>query len=106
MPYNVEHKLDAVLAVFLTRGAAEGVIIHRRMQTLVEVVHGEVMKEDVAVGAVVDSRVACGSDGGGGHISLFLALGFRNWGALGGIVGCFFSLQMLGNDSGLPVPIL
>lgn len=106
MPDNVEHKLDPVLAVLLTRGTSEGIVVHRRVQTLVKVVHGEVVKEDVAVRAVVDSRVANGRNGGGCHVTLFLTFCLRDRRTLGGIVGSLLTLQVFGDDSGLPVSVL
>lgn len=106
VPDDVEHELDPVLAVLLTRGTSERIVVHRRVQTLVKVVHGEVVKEDVAVWAVVDSRVANGRNGGGCHVTLFLTLRLRDRRTLGGIVGSLLPLQVFGDDSGLPVPVL
>ena len=54
MPHDVKHELDAVLTMFLTRGAPEGVFVLGGVKRLVQVKHGEVMKEYVAVRTVVD----------------------------------------------------
>lgn len=62
MPHRVEHKLDAVLAVLPTRWASEGIISVGQVQAFVQMVHGVVVEEDVAVLAVVDAVICyrCG----------------------------------------------
>ena len=71
----MEHELDAVLAVLAAGGAPERVlVVVGGVQALVQVEHGVVVEEDVAVLAVVDARVDRWRRRGGGHDSLALRL--------------------------------
>jgi hypothetical protein len=68
VPHDVEHELDAVLTQALTRGAAERIVVHGRVQALVQVEHGEVAEDDITVRAVVDARIHDGGLGRGRHL--------------------------------------
>lgn len=55
VPYCVKHELDLVLAVCATGRTAERVVLVRHMKALVQMEHGVVIEEDVAMVAVVDA---------------------------------------------------